>query len=470
MKIRTKFTLWISLSALSTAILASFFVYTELLEEPYKMIDRELFAVASTAIDAIDVAHPAQTSSRLEKLDYPVNKYWFKVFDRDGAAIFSSSLASVFDITLPHDRRKFFFSRQISPTQLWTDPGDIDELDEITDDSVKFRAMVVDRITPAGRIAVAIAKPILFFDLELQELRERLAWGICGTIALIFLSSCYLARRLLQPVSTINYQVRQIREHSLNKRIPLGPSRDELYELSNSLNTMFDSLQHSFTRQKQFIGNAAHELKSPLTILMLGHEEMLAGNPPELIRQELEKQLTTMRRLNRLVRDLLDISRLEQEEMCRREAVDLDLLVRQVIDDYHEMLQARRITIDIDASAGMIRGDSEKLLRLLINLVDNAIKYNQAKDGRITIRTEKMRDWVTLSISNTGTAIPAGDLPRVFDQFYRVEKSRSQAYGGSGLGLTIVRRIVELHGGSINVACSNGWTTFTIRLPDPPAA
>jgi signal transduction histidine kinase len=296
----------------------------------------------------------------------------------------------------------------------------------------------------------------------------RLAWGICGTIVLIFLSSCYLARRLLQPISTINHQVRQIREHSLNKRIPLGKSRDELHELSNSLNTMFDSLQHSFARQKQFIGDAAHELKSPLTILMLGHEEMLAGNPPEMLRLELEKQLTTMRRLNRLVRDLLAISRLEQEEVCRRETVDLDLLVRQVIDDYHDMLQARRITIEIDTSAEKIRGDSEKLLRLLINLVDNAIKYNQAKDGRITIMTEKKKGGAVLSISNTGAEIPAGDLPHVFDQFYRVEKSRSLAFGGSGLGLTIVKRIVELHGGSISVTGSNGWTTFTIRLPDQP--
>lgn len=470
MKIRTKFTLWISLSALSTALLASFFVYSELLEEPYKMIDRELFAVASTAIDDIDIAHPAQTNSRLEKLDYPVNKYWFKVFGRNSTKIFSSSLANLFDITLPQDTKKFFFSRQISPTQLWIDPGDIDELDEITDDSVKFRAMVVERDTPAGHVVVVIAKPILFFDLELQELRVRLAWGICGTIALIFLSSCYLARRLLQPISTINQQVRQIREHSLNKRIPLGTSRDELHELSSSLNTMFDSLQHSFARQKQFIGDAAHELKSPLTILMLGHEEMLAGNPPEMLRLELEKQLTTMRRLNRLVRDLLAISRLEQEEVCRRETVDLDLLVRQVIDDYHDMLQARRITLDIDTSAGMIKGDSEKLLRLLINLVDNAIKYNQAKDGRINIVTGKTKDRAVLSISNTGTEIPAGDLPHVFDQFYRVEKSRSQTYGGSGLGLTIVKRIVELHGGSINVTGSNGWTTFTISLPDLPEA
>jgi signal transduction histidine kinase len=229
---------------------------------------------------------------------------------------------------------------------------------------------------------------------------------------------------------------------------------------------MFDRLQYSFTRQKEFIGNAAHELKSPLTILMLGHEEMLAANPPEKVRQELEKQLNTMRRLSRLVRDLLDISRLEQGESCRRQPVRLDQLIGQVVEDYQELLQARRITVDIETAAPNLTGDPEQLLRLLINLIDNAIKYNQAADGRIVVRTEKNKGQTVVTVANTGPTIPADDLPRIFDQFYRVEKSRSLAYGGSGLGLTIVKRIVELHGGTIEVASQDGWTTFTVVLPD----
>jgi len=473
MKIRTKFTLWISVSALATAVLASFFVYRELLEEPYKMIDRELFAVANTAISEIDTTNPGKTRQHLEKLDYPVNKYWFKVFDGKGATLFASSLAAHIQFQPRLDSERFFFSSKIPPDYLWVDPGDrdeLDEFDEIFGAPVRFRAMVVNRDTPAGPLAMVVAKPIPFFDNELHELRMRLVGGICVTIVMIFLSSCYLSKRLLQPIATINMQVRQIREQSLDLRIPLGKSRDELYELTNALNTMFDRLQHSFVKQKEFVGNAAHELKSPLTVLMLGHEEMLASSPPEIIRQELEKQLTTMRRLNRLIRDLLDISRLEQEEICRRETIRLDRVIRQVIDDFDDLLRARRITVDIDAEEMTIKGDPDKLLRLLVNLIDNAIKYNQPEGGRIIITAARSRELTVLSIANTGPPIPAADLPQIFDQFYRVEKSRSLAYGGSGLGLTIVRRIVELHGGNISAASNEGWTAFTVSLPDPLSA
>lgn len=466
MRIRTKFTLWISLVSLSTAILASLIVYIELLEEPYKMIDRELYDVVGTALNAVDLSHPAETGRRLQKLDYHINRYWFKITDKNGKTVFSSSLARLFDIPRRTDKGKYFFRQKISPAQLWIDPGDIDELDEVTDDAVKFRVVTVSRDTPAGAYEVMIAKPLLFFDMELQELRFRLGWGICGTVVLVFLASYFLAGRILRPISTINHHIRLIREHSLNRRIPLGDSRDELQVLSTSLNMMFDRLQFSFTQQKEFIGNAAHELKSPLTILMLGHEEMLAANPPEMVRQELEKQLNTMRRLSRLVRDLLDISRLEQGESCHRQPVRLDQIVDQVVEDYHELLQARRIAVDVETATVSLMGDPEQLLRLMINLIDNAIKYNLAVNGRIVVRTEKIKGQTVLTVANTGQPIPAVDLPRIFDQFYRVEKSRSQVYGGSGLGLTIVKRIVELHGGNITAASDNGWTSFTVVLPD----
>jgi signal transduction histidine kinase len=466
MRIRTKFTLWISLVSLSTTIVAAFFVYVELLEEPYKLIDRELYEVAGAALNTVDFSRPADTGRRLQKLDYHINRYWFKIIDSDGKTLFSSSLAGLFDIPRRTDKEKFFFKQKISPDQLWIDPGDLDELNEVTDDFVNFRVVTVSRETPAGPYAVVIAKPLLFFDIELQELRSRVAWGICVTVVLVFLASYFLAGRMLRPISTINHHIRMIREQSLDRRIPPGDSRDELHVLSTSLNMMFDRLQYSFTQQKEFIGNAAHELKSPLTILMLGHEELLAGDPPEKVRQELEKQLNTMRRLSRLVRDLLDISRLEQGETCHRQPVRLDQLIGQVVEEYQEMLQARRIAVEVDTVAASLAGDPEQLLRLLINLIDNAIKYNLAADGRIVLRTVKSNGQMVLTVANTGQTIPAADLPRIFDQFYRVEKSRSQAYGGSGLGLTIVKRIVELHGGSIEAASQDDWTTFTITLPD----
>jgi signal transduction histidine kinase len=208
-------------------------------------------------------------------------------------------------------------------------------------------------------------------------------------------------------------------------------------------------LQYSSARQKEFISNAAHELKSPLTILMLGHEEMLAARPPEEIYRELEKQLNSMRRLSRLIRNLLDISRLEQEKICLSEPVKLEELIGQVLENFKELLIARNIRVQTDLSEITLLADPEKILRLIINLIDNAIKYNYAEDGMILVTTEKVQDQAVVVIANTSQDIPVEDLPRIFDQFYRVEKSRSQSFGGPGLGLTIAQKIVELHDGAI---------------------
>ena len=465
MKVRTRFTLWISLAALSTATLCSLFVYHQLLDEPYTLIDRELAEVAGTVFSNLELSRPDNSASPLPHDDQHLERYWLKILDSTGKTILASPLAGKIDIPFPEDKKAFFLTRHIPLSFLWIDPDDMDELDEVTDDSVRFRARLLTNTHGTENYTLLIAKPLLFLDLELRELLTRLITGIFVAIILIFLISYYLAGRILRPLTTINQEVKEIRENSLSRRIPLGNSRDELYVLSHSLNNMFDRLQHSFLRQKEFIGNAAHELKSPLTILMLGQEEMLAGRPPESIRKELEKQLNTMRRLSKLVRNLLDISRLEQEETCSREPVRIHALIFQVLEDYREILQARNIAIETHIEECHLLGDSEKLLRLIINLIDNAIKYNDATNRKIKITALESQERITLTIANTGAEIPAADLPHLFDQFYRVEKSRSQAFGGSGLGLTIAKRIVELHGGSLEVEYREGWITFSVILP-----
>jgi two-component system, OmpR family, sensor kinase len=344
-------------------------------------------------------------------------------------------------------------------------PEDMGRMHVSRDDSVKFRVRVLKKDRPEGTYTILIAKPLSFLVIELRELVYQVTIGIVGAIVIIFLVSYFLAGRILRPLSIINHNIRDIRDNSLNRRIPLGDSKDELYVLSHSLNLMFDRLQYSFSRQKEFIGNAAHELKSPLTVLMLGHEEMLANRPPGHLRIELEKQLNTMRRLSKLVRNLLDISRLEQEETCVHEPVRLDMLIYQVLDDYSEILKAQNIAVKTEIEECLVSGDQEKILRLLINLIDNAIKYNDEANGAIRMRTGKRQEYIVMTIANTGPEIPAEILPRIFDQFYRFEKSRSSAFRGSGLGLTIAHKIVELHEGSIDVKSHNHWTTFSIILP-----
>jgi signal transduction histidine kinase len=463
MKVRTKFTLWISLAALATATIFSLFVYVELVEEPYRLIDRELTEIAGTVFNNLVFSESGE-EAHLRHEDRHVQRYWLKIIDSKEKAIFASPLTREFDIPYQEGKEAYFIKKDIPLTALWIDPQDAKKFEKVRDDSVRFRVLVLTKKYSGQEYSLLIAKPLLFLDLELQELLTRLIVGIFATIIFIFLLSYFLAGRILQPLATINYKIKEIRENSLDRRIPLSTSKDELYALSLSLNSMVDRLQHSFSRQKEFVSNAAHELKSPLTILMLGQEELLTKRSSGPTRSELEKQLSTMRRLSRLIRNLLDISRLEQDENCVREPVRVDVLIEQVLEDYREILQAQNIVVETDIEECHFSGDSEKILRLLINLIDNATKYNIETNGRVRINAHTNKGKLHLTIANTSQEIPPADLQRLFEQFFRVEKSRSQSFGGSGLGLTIAKRIVELHGGSIEVQNRDGWTTFSVTL------
>jgi two-component system OmpR family sensor kinase len=247
----------------------------------------------------------------------------------------------------------------------------------------------------------------------------------------------------------------------------LGRSKDELYELSESLNRMFDRLQYSFAMQKQFIADASHELKSPITLLSLFMEDAIhLKELPEIFRTRLIRQYDTLQRMRRLVKNLLDLSALEAKETLSFEEFALFPMVRAVSNDYADVLSARQIEMKIEVPENLqIKGDKDSMQRVLINLIDNAIKYNKER-GRIEITAEEKNHMVHLSIFNTGLGIPGKDIHRVFGQFYRVEKSRSSQYGGSGLGLTIVKRIIELHRGDIIIESEpNVWTRVYIRLP-----
>ena len=465
MKVRTKFTLWISLTALLTAALFSMVVYIELLKEPYRLIDRELYETAEAVFANLDFSKPNESVQLTSHFDYPIERYWLKIIDSHSRTIFASPLAEHLEIQLLKDREVYFTQQKLPNAAALITPDDMGRKDVGRDETVEFRVRVLKKDRPEGPYTIVIAKPLSSLVIELRQLVYQVTFGILGAIGLIFLVSYFLAGRILRPLSSINHKIKEIRDNSLNQRIPLGTSKDELYILSDSLNLMFDRLQYSFSRQKEFIGNAAHELKSPLTVLMLGHEEMLADNPPDHIRQELEKQLNTMRRLSKLVRNLLDISRLEQEESCTHKPVKLHLLIYQVLDDYSELVKAQNITVETDIEECIVSGDSEKILRLLINLLDNAIKYNHAVDGIIRLTARVSQGHIVMTIANTGPDIPAEDLPHIFEQFYRFEKSRSLSFGGSGLGLTIAQKIIELHDGIIEVKSNDGWTIFTIILP-----
>ena len=229
---------------------------------------------------------------------------------------------------------------------------------------------------------------------------------------------------------------------------------------------MFDRLQFSFDRQKEYIGSASHELKTPLTVLMLGHEKILQEELPENARSIIEKQLDTLHRLNKMVRNLLEISRLEQHESFTPEIVDLNPLILHVLEEFEDILVSRDITVHTALEQSVIWGDREKMLQMLINLLDNAIKYNLPETGQIWLATRPVQDMVEFSIANTGKIIPKESLEKIFEQFYRVEQSRALQFGGAGLGLAIVQQIVRLHNGSIVASHKSAEINqFLVLLP-----
>jgi two-component system OmpR family sensor kinase len=188
---------------------------------------------------------------------------------------------------------------------------------------------------------------------------------------------------------------------------------------------------------------------------------------PETFRPRLIRQYNILQRMRRLVKNLLDLSALEIKEHMDFEELYLSELVKSVHEDFVEVLEARHIDVAIHIPDGLcIMGGRDSLQRVLINLVDNAIKYN-VDGGKIEITAEAKNDTVYLSVFNTGKGIPKKDIDLVFEQFYRVEKSRSSQYGGSGLGLTIVKRIIELHRGNITIESEpEAWTRINIHLPN----
>ncbi|NDY72846.1 sensor histidine kinase [Desulfobacter hydrogenophilus] len=445
MKIRKKITLWISGAALLSTIIFSSIIFWELTEEPFKLIDKEIEHMATTLADRLRDAGSFVEDLNLNGMPYDPDHYWIMVKADQEQMLYQSKLTEFTDLSAPNKESKYLIEKHIPKSKIW--------LQQDSKDDVLFRVMVVREQIRGRSIEIRIAKPIEDLEEELIELAIDIGISLCLCALGIFILSYVLAGRILRPISAIIHQSREISEKSLDKRIPLGKTRDELYELSVALNKMFDRIQHSFNRQKEFIGNASHELKSPVTLLMLSQEDMLMNEALSPSAEEsLMKQLDTSRRMSHLVKNLLDLSRMEQQDILHMVRLDLAVTIERVLDDYADVLTEKQILVQNQVNFPCpIMGDPEKLFRLFVNLIDNAIRYNLPAEGTIRIRVERLKTEVCIEILNSGFKIPEQDISRLFEQFYRVEKSRSQSLGGSGLGLAIAQKIVKLHNGRINI-------------------
>ena len=316
------------------------------------------------------------------------------------------------------------------------------------------------------------------FEQEIQETKEDfLLRSVIATTIIILLSSVctyFLTKKTLTPLQKLTSEVSQIQAQNLSTQLAVPNSKDEIAQLTSSFNEMLTRLDNAFSTQKQFSANAAHELRTPLAVLQTNLEVFEKKQEPEMVEY---KQLFTMikeqtARLSQLVGTLLDMTNLKS--VPRTDQVTLEELVDEVFCDLDPVAEKAGISIHFNDSANQdsytdvhtpdasalnnnirnITGSYVLLYRAVYNLVENAIKYNRP-NGSVTVSVKEKNGQAMILVKDTGIGISPENQKKIFDPFFRVDKSRSRAMGGAGLGLALVDSIAKEHGGSVKVLESN---------------
>lgn len=316
------------------------------------------------------------------------------------------------------------------------------------------------------------------FEQEIQETKEAfLLRSVIATTIIILLSSVctyFLTKKALTPLQKLTSEVSQIQAQNLSTQLAVPNSKDEIAQLTSSFNEMLARLDNAFSTQKQFSANAAHELRTPLAVLQTNLEVFEKKQEPEMVEYQ---QLFTMikeqtARLSQLVGTLLDMTNLKS--VPRTDHVSLEELVDEVFCDLDPVAEKAGISIHFDDSSSQdwhtdvhtpdasalnnnirnITGSYVLLYRAVYNLVENAIKYNRP-NGSVTVSVKEKNGQAMILVKDTGIGISPENQKKIFDPFFRVDKSRSRAMGGAGLGLALVDSIAREHGGSVKVLESN---------------
>ena len=279
-------------------------------------------------------------------------------------------------------------------------------------------------------------------------------WGVASLVLMLFLgtgATWLMAGKALKPLGELTDTIEEIGGNNLSRRVEHQDRADEIGQLAGSFNHMMDKVSASFERQQRFSASAAHELKTPLaTILVnldvLDMEEKASAAQMERV---LSIVRTNTERMIRLVDNLFQLTTEKSSEMC--EEVPVDEMFAEILEELSAQLNTKHLSVSLSSLSGIkLTGNRTMLYRAMSNLVENAAKYNR-ENGSIFISASQQQEDVIIKIADTGIGIPKEECERIFEPFYRVDQSRSRSIGGAGLGLALVKDIVEKHRGTIQV-------------------
>ena len=324
--------------------------------------------------------------------------------------------------------------------------------------------------------ANAINQGALSIVLDVDAIERSILFDALGILFFVIVAgSCvayFLIGHYTKPVQQLSAHMKEISPNTLSDSIEIEGGGEEIQELVKSFNQMTEQLDEAFAMQRRFSASAAHELRTPITVL---RTKLDVFKKKKREQHEYDELVTTMEtyidRLSSIITDLLEFA--ETSELGETEDVSLDSVIKTVVDDLKSVAQNNMVNVQIDvhsetqseAQTFIVKGNTNLLYRALYNLVENAIRYNN-EEGSVNITLETRGQEGVIIIADTGVGIAPDQRELVFEPFYRVNKSRSREFGGAGIGLSLVKTILKRHGASITVSENNPQgSVFTIRIP-----
>ncbi|HEY3784110.1 MAG TPA: ATP-binding protein [Steroidobacteraceae bacterium] len=412
--------------------------------------------IADTLLAAVPRTGEATLARQLEELYSPeANDRLIRITRSDGHVVYTSA----------RPQHNTFDPSQV-PAPALTRNREFSRKERLPDGALLVAALPYARAEGGPRYVVEVGVSNAPTESTLRQVLFMMAIGLPIAVCVAVTGGFILVRRALRPVEQLTRKAEDITQHNLTKRLPVVQTGDELQRLSVSLNNMISRLEGSIESSKQFVADASHELRTPLTVLR-GELEALAQDERlrSQTRESLGSMLEEVDRLSEVVEGLLALSRLDAGE-SRAEWVRFDLaeLAASTADQMSLLAEDKNISVLCESCADVVvEGDRARMKQVVVNLLDNAIKYTP-NGGRVRLRIAREGDEAVLEIADDGIGIPEQSLPHVFKRFYRVDGSRSRDQGGAGLGLSIVESICSAHGAQVEVTSTLGeGSRFRIR-------
>lgn len=322
-----------------------------------------------------------------------------------------------------------------------------------------------DPALPEGELPYVLDPDLVYHEASMKFSVQSVV--TMAVIVLLALAATYWATgKMLRPLKELTESVQMVDDRNLDKRVELKRAQGEVGVLADAFNSMLERLEDAFLIQKSFAANAAHELKTPLAVIKSSLQVLEMTPNPEIAdyKEFMQDTDTSLNRIIKTVESLLALANLRDIPMDQR--VELYTLLQQAVQELEKKARGSQVKLSVGQPvSGFVYGNPSLLYRAFYNLIENAIKYNR-RDGEITVSMDMNGKYAVIRVADTGYGIGEEDLVHIFEPFYRADKSRSQRIPGSGLGLAVVKMILDKHEGKIEVVSElNEGSTFTIYLP-----